>query len=479
MAALLSSTAGLHAQITSSFFGMHVNQNDIVTGGDGVSQIQFDYWPTTENVNFSIFRTHDAGGYPIAPGSQGQICGPPTCSSVAMKWSDLDTQNGYQFQNLDNWAGQLQSGQVMLFTAYWTPNYVSGDPGDTCGWPNGNWNRPSGGCALPLDDKAWTGFISNLVSHIQNHKPLPLPVKYIEVWNEPDVTNECDPNPPNGNSQAACTASRLAKMTQIAKSYAAPAGIQVISPPVTNDGVYPKSMGGNGYLQQLLNPPNNVWQYADVIGLHGYVSQHIDTKLTDEILEAQSEVSTACSCSMPLYNSEGSWLQTDDVGNPSNEDEQAAWLGTAYLVQAYYATTSNPLAGYAFYGWDYETNSKDRESALWDWWGPGAPRLTAAGAAYQQVYEWLLNATPQAACTSSGNLNSGDLEWTCQFYNSAYGGQTLAVWDSCSDNNYYDCGDYVNTPSGYLWYYDLTGQKHALPTPTFQITAWPVLLTTK
>jgi hypothetical protein len=483
VACLLSSAAVVHAQqIPATFFGLHVNQNDIVTGGDGDQWVQYDYWPTTVDgvqfpVQFNTYRTHDSGGYPLMGGS---ICGPPTCSAVAMKWSDLNPAKGsYTFlSNLDPWAGLAASnGQVILFTAYWTPNWASSNQGDDCAHQNDP-NRPYGGCDLPKNSDGtnnygpWSDFIQQLLLHVQGSN-YASQFKYIEVWNEPNVDpNEC-------RRSGGCTPAALAEMTYIVKYWIGQysMNIQVISPPVTNDGLE----GEDPYLQQLLDAYKALGSYPDVIGFHGYVRQPVDFNLTEEIQDVQTLLqSQQPPVTLPIYNTEGSWLQDNEWGEPQYEDQQAAWLATAYLVQAYYTTTSNPLTGYVFYGWDFETNAKGLESALWWWWGPPlAPALTEAGVAFTNVYQWLINATPTGQCTTNG-LGPPDYntEWTCQFNNSAYGVYPLAVWDSCSDKNY-DCSDYVNTPSGYLWYWDLTGQKHPLPTPIFQITAWPILLTTK
>ena len=477
-----------HAQqVPSTFFALDINNDDALLCCTSQSCTIPDPWPSTVTspyypVYFSTFRAHDSGG------KQGWQNG--------MLWSDIEKGNNtYDWTSFDPWFNTMtQYGQKMMFTAYWTPSWAVPDDA-TC---TNTLNRSRGGCLLPGDvdsgDTTWTTFISALLSHVQglNGGTGLSNFGYLEVWNEPDQAVECDPNYTGLFNQ--CLHSRLTKMTQdahtIVQSYNSmySANIQVISPPVTSGAVEP-----GGYLSKLL--ADGVANYADIIGFHSY-TQTADYDFIDVLQDVTSLVSQYTT--KPVYNTEGSWLMANmlhadgsstDIGCYRDQtdgqeclNEQAAWLGTEYLIQAYYATASpNTLAGYAFYTWDSGPNNKDNDvSALWDTtWGflqSSTDNLTPAGVAYTIVYQWLLGATPNGACTGG----VAPATWTCNFSNSGFG-QARAVWYSCPNNEYFKlppgsggCSSTYST--NYTYYRDLAGNKNQVQNNTVTITPSPILL---
>jgi hypothetical protein len=457
--------------ILCSFFTLDINQNNNVQSPPPPAN---DPWPTNQDVCFGTWRTLDANG--IGPDSQLQRLG--------LKWSDINWAYGqYDFSSLDQWVNQL-TGQQVIFTAFWTPNWASAYPQDPCG-PGGNPRRPPGGCDLPDPAQypnAWHDFIQALVTHVTGYHPNP--VQYIEIWNEPNDDNKC-----NRNNN--CNPSALVGLTQTAQSIAGPAGISIISPPVTGSGVEAGSgTDGKSYLEDLLE--NGVGNYANVIAFHAYVDEPVAGNLTEEIGDV-TDLLNSYNFTHGFYITEGSWLNNhDEIGDYTDStdmSEQAAWLATSYLTSAYYITPNangNYLLGYSFYGWDYGPDERNNEhvTALWctTWCDtpPGPPQLTKAGVGYQNLYNWLIGATPTGQCTNSGDGN-GDLVWTCGF-NSPALGQTQAVWLSCGswDNYQYDCGYNwtVSPPNTFYSYLTLTGQTCGIFGSTIDITAWPILLTT-
>jgi hypothetical protein len=482
---LLSSAAVVHAQnpppctqrqcpttgISCSFFGLHINQTD------AVQQISDDPWPTTENVCFGIFRTHDANGDLLR------------YSQYGLKWSDIETSQGnYVFGSLDEWVEQFVphgGDQGIIFTGFWTPSFWSSDPTDQCGNTDGNPYRPYGGCDLPQNSdgsynpQPWKSFISAVVQHMTTKWPGTL--KYIEVWNEPSDSNKCNPN------HNYCTPAELARMTSDANYIVShpPTGIQIISPPLANGGFE----GSNSYFQQLLTAGIANPGYANVIGFHGYPGEPPDTTMIEEIGDVTNLLS-ANGTPLPIFDTESSWESKDEIsgkdGNYDDEDmkSQAAWLAASYLVQAYYTTlptSQSYLIGSAFDGWDYGPNSYSdypyAVHALWNTgsWGNDQEGLTRAGVAYQNVYWWLLGATPTSACSQS--ILAGNTVFGCNFTNQAQQGQTQAVWYSCSDGQY-DCGTSYSYSPPFTYYLTLTGQVCQLSNGSVQIDSSPILLVT-
>jgi hypothetical protein len=171
----------------------------------------------------------------------------------------------------------------------------------------------------------------------------------------------------------------------------------------------------------------------------------------------------------PLVDTEASWGDPT-VSNPAFTDPamQAAFLARMYLLQ-----WSNNVSRFYWYQW----NNK-QFGTLWTP-DPNVPSnpgtVLPAGIAYQQMFNWLVDAVMSQACVSNGSV------WTCGL-TSTNGYQALAVWDasqSCSNTSGSEScttSNYTFAPQ-YVQYRDLSGNTTSLAGQTsVPIGAKPILL---
>jgi hypothetical protein len=420
--------------VSNGFFGFDISRTN-ATG-----RITTDPWPSNGGgIKFGTYRSL---------GSQ-------------IMWNQIETCDGgpdpanscYDWTQFDIWHGQMQTGdfgQVMMFTAYRTPKWATSNPTDACNGSN------DGGCDLPLDvtttDQHWKDFLTALFTHVGAGG-----IRYLEIWNEPNIGTECNP-PSNGGN---CTVAALVQMTKDAQCIVKGIGtgcgpaldpnVQIVSSAPTSTEIDSNCVEEpatiSGYLGSLLAA--GVANYADIIGFHGYI--HLPPAppqgsgfgdpgsgaacIDDLINDPQGGVRSAVSLytTKPIFDTEGSWGQdhrTDpDLKNNtwirSNFGQETAFTGIYYLTQASNSacatgTTCNPLAGFVWFGWDPGSNGQ-----LWDTTVGSTGALTDAGKAYQNLYQWLQGASPTAPCTANGTV------WTCNFTRPGnYYAQ--AVWDTAS-----------------------------------------------
>jgi hypothetical protein len=448
------SGTGINPAVSASFFGMDVNENNVVYSPNN----PHDYWPGTtgtgaSGVSFGTYRTLGS----------------------AIKWADIYdcSANGglgeYVFNEnptsnaLQKWAS-ISSSQKMMFTAYYTPKCLlpTQYQGDTsCAFAS----QP-GGCDLPGDvftsancppygsipDCTWVTFITQLATYMNNTFPGQL--GYIEVWNEPNNPKECNGN--TGN----CTAASLAQMVADAKTYAQAinSNIKIISPAVTGN---PPPNGEdctqvaetiNVYLSTLLGESPSVLSNANFIAFHGYSgiptiggSSGYDPAAgasceADLIASVQSVVTGVSSTPIQIYDTEGSWGTGGNAAIQGssfpyqNQAEEAAFTGAYYLIQASNTVCSGTpcdgMAGFSWYGWDFDNQGTDPGSTgqFWDQWTLPSGALTPAGTAYTILYSWLNGASPVGPCTVTGGTAEVGV-WTC-YFNGPGTSTSLAVWDN-------------------------------------------------
>lgn len=519
---------GIYPAVPAGFFAMDINQNNTVNG------ITSDPWPGTglaTGTNFGTYRTLGS----------------------SIKWADLYScsSNQYVFASpnqtnnpLYTWLTLANPKQNLIITAYYTPDcFVPQSVQTSTGsqycafWKQGQVY----GCDLPgdvltsescpgfgtIEDCTWVTFISNLVNYVTNSTYFPNQTHtiYLEVWNEVNIATECNPaNNPKGND-GNCTPASLYQMTIDANTYGKiNSNIQIISPTVTAINTTTNCTNAStpatiaGYLaNQLL--PTGIYNYADVIGYHGYVTiPGIGSGYTnppdpaagascenDLIASVKSAIASVVgtSASKPIYDTEGSWgadcttsgctytpnTWIQGSSQPSNQvrAEEAAFTGAYYLIQAgnqpVYegcASDCNPLAGFSWYGWDFD--GKGEPGSTGQFWDqaivnnpPPDGGLTPAGTAYTVINNWLLGAansepaSPQGACSTTHDPVG---VWTCKF-NGPGSYSAVAVWDSSQTciNNFNSQGycNYPNTTSftfaagTYTEWRDLYGNVTAIP----------------
>jgi hypothetical protein len=466
----------------------------------GVPPGESDPWPSTVTV---------------APGINFQFGMYRTLGS-SIKWSNLVTSCNpltYTWTNLDTWLGLAQqNGQQVMFTAYWTPNATNN--GSTCS------ATANTGNFLPSDinadgtgtDAIWPGFINDLLTHLGNtNGPLGIrlikQLAYLEVWNEPNVSSECN-GTDHGGGTGNCTAKALARLTADAWTKVQSANstygatTKVISPAVTanNPQTDCTQSGNQSTINSFLNSylsvspvqgySNPLSSYVDTVGFHGYVdiASNISGSggddpasgakcISDLISSVQNVVHSASSgafAAKPIHDTEGSW-GTDQAVILNNEyitgvdssgttgldgggaGREQAFAGIYNLIQASYTaqTTTNctgvcpTMAGLSWYGWDFQQPSKNGEPSTGQYWDEFHSVLAPAGTAYGYLYHWLSGASLStgfgAPYQPCGPVAVGSTIWTCQFSfpNGKFG---LAVWDQSGNCLGSSCSTTVNSP---------------------------------
>jgi hypothetical protein len=354
---LLFACSGAGAQISPEFFALHTYSQN--------------YWPSTVGVPFSSWRS----------------------LSTKVQWSDINTAPGvYNWTVLDAWlATNRQYGQSVLYTFYSTPSWASSCP--TCACPSGAKNH-YGACYPPNDlnpdgsgsDRHTKDFITALMQHVG-----PGAFKYIEIWNEPNVTNEY-----------AGTVQQLVRLTQDARSIAKfyDPDVQITAPPETGDGGGLKMQ----YLANYLAAGGGA--YVDVIGMHGYVLAPED--IITRIDAATAVMAQYGQSGKPIFVTEGSWV---NYGNNLPANQQPGFSFRHYL-----SMLSRPVQRFYLYAFDNAT-----EGNLWNHQG-----LTSGGLAYQFYYSWLVGATMTQPC----QVQPGSAAvWACTFTKPG-GYQAVAIWDA-------------------------------------------------
>jgi putative Ig domain-containing protein/putative glycosyl hydrolase len=324
-------------------------------------------WPTTMGANLAGLRLVTA----------------------SMEWTDINTAEGvYDWSNFDFWMAKTQTnGQDVLFTIYDTPAWASSNPSAACA-------SQAGGCYPPNDlnadgtgtNKHFKDFVSALVKHAGVGK-----IKYLEIWNEANITTEWTG-----------TYAQLVRMVQDAATVAKAIDPKILvgGPSETGDG---KSGLEMNWLAGFLAAGGS--QYVDFISFHGYVwnAEDIGTRI-DNLRVAATSYGLQ---KKPVFDTEGSWGAFSKM---TDADNQAAYAARHYLIQI-----AKQVNRYYFFGWDFQGTGD-----LYDY---NKGKITLAGTAYQQIYQWTVGATPTGPCIASGTV------WTCGFTR-PNGYQALAVWDS-------------------------------------------------
>jgi hypothetical protein len=468
--------------ITSNFFAMDVAGRYCCSTSDP--------WPWTgisaqTGITFGTYRTLGTG----VSWAEISLCPPSDTLSQCTtylgiappSWTCNSAGRCYNWSLLDYYVGLAQTnGQALLITAWGTPAWDSNTTGGC--------SAASGTCP-PADiasgDTSWKHFITDLIAHEGVGK-----IKYIELWNEPDVHS----------SFWEGTSSQLVQMVVDGETAAkaADSAVLIISPPVTADVVTSGCSPIDPYLATLLADPQNMAGHVDIIGFHGYVSllgsypALYASCINSVISEVQADLSAAgVAGGKPIYDTEASWgTAANSVIDPSensSSNEEFSYTGIAYLIQAGNTTCSStpcyPLTGFSWYGWDFEGST----GVFWDPVsgqtcafpppsGTASPCLTNAGVAYANLYTWLVGAKAAAPCS----FNSTTGVWTCNFTRtSPTGYQAQAVWSQASSCS---SGCSYTYPSGVKWKRNLTQVPPATETAvsggTVTIGYIPILLET-
>lgn len=354
-------------------------------------------------------------------------------------WSQINGRPGrqYNWMALDRFLDIIEEHKVnVLYTIGHTPRWASSDPDDRECVPAYN----PAGCDPPRDlksdgsgsDDIFKDFVTALAKHAKGR------IQNYESWNEP------------GGRQWKGTEQQLVRMTKDLHSVVKDIdpSANVLSPPCLG------SARDNAHcLEEFLNAGGG--DYVDVISFHGYLwpKPPIPERLVDLVQAIREVMDHKGQADKPLWDTEGGWGRQEEYPDP---DLQAAYVSRMYLLhwslgveRFYWWTWSHYPAGTLY---DYESN-----------------RLTKAGVAYQQMYDWLVGATQTDACRNKGSV------WTCG-YTRPGGYRALAVWDANVDPGK---TKQYSAPAQFIRYRDLDGNTTDLPkNHLIPISQKPVLLET-
>ncbi|HUI91815.1 MAG TPA: T9SS type A sorting domain-containing protein [Chitinivibrionales bacterium] len=312
-------------------------------------------------------------------------------------WKDLEPSKGtYVWRALDDLVNALAPQGVDILYCF----------GKTPSWAAAQQTDP------PANIQDWDDFVTAFVNRYHSS------IKYLECWNESA--------PQEGFFTG--TYVQLAQLAQhlytITKSI--DTSVKVLTPDATG-GAYNMSQFYPAYFAA------GGGAYADIVAFHGYPSMagiNVRTQ-AEEILSIVTALKAAMNSNgqgaKPIFDTECSW---GNNGNQPTDDGKVAFLARHYLLQ-----WSSGVSMSAWYCWDCVN------------WGDllSSGTRSAAGIAYQQLFNWMVGATMTQPCTAQGSV------YTCAFTRPG-GYQALAVWDTNSAAT-----STFTVPNGCVQYRDLAG----------------------
>lgn len=395
--------------------------------------------------------------------------------STETRWSDIDQGDGnYDFTTLDQWLNIYSSHQPLniIFVLYSTPSYISSNPTDACVFAGNTSGHSAGSCDPPADvcsdgtgtDASFTNFVAAVARHVQSQS---VPIKYWEVWNEPNDTTFWNGTLPQlarmaQDAQCVIENTNCNSLTTYPARGVISGGMMLSPPPVTSSDESNTSLNSDGgWLAAYIAAGGD--QYADIIDFHGYVANNSN----NDNGQAEGVVGVAQSIlqALPGTGSASKQVWDTEIGfSPTiitDPYTQASWLARAYLLQA----------GLGIVNVDWFEYGATNVGTLYI---PGTG-LNTAGEDYSVLYSWLVGATPTGPCTSSGTV------WTCGF--TLTGGEPAeAVWDSaqtCSNSSGSEVCTFNTTftpGSPYTKYSDLQGDPSQAISGSIPIGIEPVWL---
>jgi uncharacterized protein (TIGR03437 family) len=380
-------------------------------------------------------------------------------------WETIErTKGNFNFTAFDNYmTAAQQHGLVdpVTNTASFAMTFAAGTPAwavadkSTCG-TNGLV------CTAPPDNiQDWKDFVTAVIQHF-NGKTQPH-IRYYELWNEFNVS-----------LWWTGTDAQLVALAQAAYPIVhQDANSMLLTPSVAGPVGTVSANSGVTWMTRYLQAGGS--KYADGGTFHGYLGAQsgLDSfPFPEQDITGNCKVFVGCYGSIitkatqmravfdqnglqgkPMYQTEGSW------GNMTitDLDTQIAWLARFNLLQAGLRASLNlqmaawfTWGGGTTFGWgDIETASLEP---------------TAAGIAYNQVYNWVVGANMDQPCSGATNGT-----WTCTLTR-AGGYVAQAVWNTQGTLSY-------SPGPAYMQYRDLEGNTTPLKAGApVTIGAKPILL---
>lgn len=387
-------------------------------------------WPTKLGVQFGIWRSLGSK----LRWSQIETCRPADETNAS--------DPCYDWSNFDQWAPVVTAnGQQILYTAYYTPQWASSSPNTSCQAAG------PGGCFAPNDvesgDKHWINFLTALYNHATANQ---WHISYWECWNEPNIPNEWSGTLTDLDIMCKDLQSTIHALDSSAK----------FTTPAATDG-----MSAVKWLTKWIN--NGFASEADILAFHGYICDDINNCQAEAVISGllaplNTAITATPMADKPLWDTEGS----DLVGNLAIQDPD--------LHAAFYAryTVLQQSAGVAMFSyWAYDNGGN---ASLVN--NPGdTATLNPAGVAWEQIYNWTLNAQYTTPCANT----SGSV-WQCTISQNST--TSLLVWDTAQTCSNGSCttSDFA-APSQYTEFDDLSGNTNQpITNGTVPIGAKPIRL---
>jgi hypothetical protein len=398
--------------IPATFFGLQMHKPTITDGQP---------WPT---VPFGAGRLWDSG----------------------VSWAELNKAQGvYDWQILDKWLIKYHEHGVddLLYTFGRVPRWASSKPDDSnCAFPE------PGSCDPPEDLKTdgtgpnqhWKDFVTALANH--NKTGMAAHIRYWELWNEP-----------YNHGQWTGTNAQLLRMARDARSIFLTADPSAV---IVSPSSYMKTAKAQDWMEGYLRDGGE--ESADVIAVHGYVNNGKPGVYPNaaEIVSAVKTLRELMRSEKPIFDTEASWGRASTMGFEGNDEFESGFLAQFYLLQ-----WSAGVSRFYWYAWNNQ-----QFGTLWspDPSDPTRPgHVHAAAIAYKQIYNWMVGATMNPACSASG-----DGIWSCGLTRpGSY--EALVVWSVNGDKSYAPNARFKKLD-------DLSGNTSAITGARVNISFRPVLL---
>jgi len=408
----------------------------------------------------------------------------------AASWPFIETANGkFDWTPLDDYLGDLHTQGVddVFYTLGRTPRWASFAPKPLAICDYGL-QVPyfEGSCYLPKDlnpdgtgsNTTWINWVTRIATHVNDPSYLQTHshIKYWEIWNEffRSSTVSYMNRPKDRGLAYQGTYAQLVRMTEDARciitGQGSVNGVTCNAPPIDPTAMIVMPSGAAnapGISQNFLycnaHPKKGSQcttgsrgaNAVDIINFHLSVPHEpLEQSLTSDIATIQG-ILQAPELAKPLWSGENSWGTTanSDFTDP---DLQAAFVGRYHML-----LWSLGIPQEFWYGYDFAN-----EGTLW------SPQtgVTEAGAAYQQVYNWMVGATMPSSCFAAGTI------WNCPLVGLS-GLQDLVAWDTsltcsngvCQTNQYYVGTNYVD-------YKDLAGNTYQITDGNVPLGIKPILI---
>jgi hypothetical protein len=389
----------------ATFFGFSWNQTD---GGT---------WPT---VSYGMQRFWDS------PGTQ---------------WPDINIASGvFDYSDLDSDLTLAYSKGTMLgmYTLARTPNWASSAPNDMSCNNTSGLGGGGGECDPPSDlesdgegtNAIWKAWVTAIASHVNSsgYTASHAHIKYWEIWNEPDtkgfwvgsiaqlarmtedanciITGRGVIHQNGDGSATPCTATPIDPTAQIVMGSAHAKGGALA---YGQNELYCND-SPSGTALPCPNPLNAIATAVDIINFHMKPGNETGnncpapTPCTPEsalqwYFSNIQGILQPAELAKPLWNGEAQYSTTGFTNAYTDPDMAASFMPRFYLL--------NWTLGLNGMAWYYATTSAEPDEAI---------------TAYQQTYNWLVDASLVTPCAATGTV------WSCTI--SSSGNQHLIMWDT-------------------------------------------------